>query len=201
METRKYLTCLWPGLNELWWRGRLSALPSAIGFALLLNGLLILRYHYPYWLSPFLVRSAGWIAFVSWLVWTVRSFRELPELLTPRQVSDEPDRFDDAHSAYLRGEWKNAESLLLGILAIEPRDPPALLLLSGVYRQTRRVESAAALVGELRRLEVGTDWIVEIDAELRRIARDSERGSEDDNDKQTTAGSIHPGPAADLTAA
>ncbi|MEO1528232.1 MAG: hypothetical protein AAFX06_22655 [Planctomycetota bacterium] len=196
METRKYLTCLWPGLSELWWRGRLSALPSAIGFALLLNGLIILRYHYPYWISPFLVRSAGWITFAAWLVWTIRGFRELPEILTPRDVSEEPDRFVEAHTAYLRGQWQVAETLLLGILSIEPRDPPALLLLSGVYRHTRRVGSAAALIRELQRLDVATAWELELQAEQRRIERDLEQESEGDGSETTEIRT-----AADLTAA
>ena len=30
MEARYYVTCLWPGLAELWWRGRLSGLPAAV---------------------------------------------------------------------------------------------------------------------------------------------------------------------------
>ena len=34
MEAKYYATCLWPGLPELWWRGRLNALTSAIGFGL-----------------------------------------------------------------------------------------------------------------------------------------------------------------------
>ena len=93
MEARYYLTCLWPGLAELWWRGRLSAVPTAFAFALALNLLLVTRYLYPEWLSPGLVSMAFWVGVVLWALSVVRSVRELPLMIAPRRVSDEPDRF------------------------------------------------------------------------------------------------------------
>lgn len=175
MDHRTYLTCLWPGLSELWWRGRLSALPLAIGFAIGLNSLLVLRFLLPTWLNPVLVRVAWWIGLAVWIYWTVKSVRELPSLLDPRSAEDQPDRFSEAHAAYLRGQWEQAESLLIGMLSIEPRDPPALLLLSGVYRHTARLEHAVSLLQEIRRLEVADPWQIEIDAEASRLQRQLER--------------------------
>ena len=172
MDIRNYLTCLWPGLSELWWRGRLSALPLAVGFAIGLNSLLALKFFFPDWLNPLLVRSAWWVGIAAWGYWTVRSVRELPALLEPRAVSQHPDRFGEAQTAYLRGQWDTAEPLLLGVLAVEPRDPPALLLLSGVYRHTGRLENASSLLQELRRLEIADRWHLEIDAEEARLSRD-----------------------------
>ncbi|MGB7342910.1 MAG: hypothetical protein WBD20_01745 [Pirellulaceae bacterium] len=174
LQPRHYLTCLWPGMTELWWRGRLSGLPAAILFAVALNLLLIMRFLYPEWLSGILVRMACWIGVAVWAFYVIRSFRELPELLTPRQVSEEPDRFSDAQHAYLMSEWETAEKCLMKVLAIEPRDPPALLLLSGVYRHTQRAESAKLVVTELSRMEIGDTWALEIEAESRRIERDLE---------------------------
>lgn len=201
MEIRNYLTCFWPGLSELWWRGRLSALPLAIGFAIGLNSLLVLKYLYPTWLDPILVRSAWWIGVVVWICWTIKSIRELPALLRPRDVAAQPDRFVEAQAAYLRGEWKAAEPLLLGILAIEPRDPPALLLLSGLYRHTDRLQNAAVLVGEIRRMEAADGWQIEIDAEAARVTRDQQTAEENEQppDLESNAGNDHD--AADLTAA
>lgn len=219
MDNRNYLTCLWPGLPELWWRGRLSALPLAVGFAIGLNALLLLRFIYPYWLDPFLVRAACWLGLIGWAVWTIKSFKELPALLAPRAVTEEPDRFAEAQIEYLRARWDQAESLLLGILSIEPRDPPALLLLSGVYRHTQRVDSASLLMEELRRLEISDTWQIEIDAELSRIQRALEsknhpKGSElagadgtsdepsDRPSRESSPGSSENNPlAADMTAA
>lgn len=180
MDTRIYLTCLWPGLSELWWRGRLSALPVAIGFAVGLNSLLILKYLYPTWLDPLLVRSAWWVGIAVWICWSVKSVRELPALINPRAVTEQPDRFVEAQAAYLRGDWAATEPLLLGVLSIEPRDPPALLMLSGVYRHTGRFQNAAALIAEMRRLEIADRWLIEIEAESARIDRDSASGDDDD---------------------
>lgn len=196
MPARYYLTCLWPGLSELWWRGRLSGLSSAITFAVVLNTLLILRFIYPQWLAGFLVSLATWIAIAAWIFFIQRNIRELPELLAPRSVSEEPDRFAEASQAYLRGQWSDAEPLLLGMLAIEPRDPPSLLLLSGVYRHTDRLESARLLMDELCRLEIADGWTLEIDAEVSRIERDFGENLEGETEPEAVDDD-----AADLTAA
>ena len=179
IEAQHYITCLWPGLSELWWRGRLSALPVAIVFAFALNLLLVMRFLYPEWLSGILISMACWIGVGAWAFYVMRSVKSLPELLRPREVSEKPDRFSEAQLAYLNADWKTAERDLLGVLAIEPRDPPALLLLSGVYRHTDRADSAKLVMSELGKLEIGEQWSVEIEAEMRRI----DRSLEDQNDE------------------
>ena len=184
MEARYYLTCLWPGLAELWWRGRLSAIPTTMAFALALNLLLVTRYLYPEWLSSGLVTMAFWVGIVAWGFCVVRSVRELPLLIAPRRVSDAPDRFPDAHAAYLRGAWREAEESLTEVLAIEPRDPPALLLLAGIYRQTDRLDAAELLLTEVRRLEVADHWWLEVDAETQRWRRAKQRSDEQIAEKE-----------------
>lgn len=188
MHFSNYLTCLWPGLSELWWRGRLSALPLAIGFALAFNALLVMRYLYPTWVDPWLIGSAWWIGTAMWGVWTIKSMRALPELLQPRDVSQQPDRFPEAQQAFLSEQWELAEQCLLTVLEIEPRDPPALLLLSGVYRHTERAEYAAALMQELQRLEVAADWEIEIQAEAERVQRWLELQAEQTDRNQLSDG-------------
>lgn len=172
VDQKLYLSCLWPGLPELWWRGRLSALPTAITFAVAVNFLLVARFVYPEWLANGLVRTAGWSGVLIWLVCVVRASRAMPELLNPRQVSEIPDRFVDAHQSFLRGDWAEAESLLTDCLLVENRDPPALLLLSAVYRHTARLEAAQRLLDETRLLEVADRWWLEIDCEQKRLDRD-----------------------------
>ncbi len=194
MEARYYLSCLWPGLPELWWRGRLSAIPTAVAFTAAVNLLLVTRYLYPDWMSGGLVSMAFWVGAVVWGFYVVRSVRELPQLIAPRSVSDAPDVFPDAHSAYLRGEWEAAEDLLTDVLAIEPRDPPALLLLTACYRQQDRLEAAELLLEEIGRLEVADRWWLEVEAEARRIDR-AQKGKEEEKDSP----SEEPADAADLT--
>lgn len=210
MEARYYLSCLWPGLPELWWRGRLAAAPAAVAFALAVNLLLITRYLYPQWISSGLVTVALWVGLPLWAFSVVRSVRELPTLIAPRMVSDEPDRFPEAHAAYLRAEWAEAESLLTAVLAIEPRDPPALLLLTGVYRHTDRLEAAELLLHEIKRLEAADPWTLELHAEQRRLDRalaNAEESSRRDTpasesapvDGQSSAAESSAAAAADLT--
>jgi hypothetical protein len=187
MESRYYLTCLWPGLAELWWRGRLSGLPAAVATALALNLYLVARYLYPQWIAGGLVSIGFWVGLPVWIFYVVRNIRELPGLLAPRTVCEQPDRFPEARTAYLRGDWAEAEGLLTDVIAIEPRDPPALLLLTGVYRHTGRSEAASLLLREIRRLEIADHWWLEVEAETRRLDRAIEQlasaGESEENDR------------------
>ncbi|WP_436714697.1 hypothetical protein U8335_17240 [Roseiconus lacunae] len=184
MGVQHYLSCLWPGLSELWWRGRLSALPAAIAFGVGLNSYLVLRFLFPTWLDPVLVRSGFWVGFVMWGYWSIKSLRELPVLIAPRDVAETPDTFPEAQTAYLRRDWEQAETLLLEALRVEPRDPPALLLLSSVYRELGRPQHSLALLAEISRLEVGDHWHIELEAERGRAERLAEEQSEQNIDER-----------------
>lgn len=194
MELRNYLTCFWPGLSELWWRGRLSALPAAVAFGVGLNAYLVLNYLFPTWLDPVLVRSAFWVGLIVWIYWTIKSIRELPGMIAPREASQAPDHFPQAQAAYLQRDWEQAETLLLEVLRVEPRDPPALLLLSSVYRELDRPEHSLALLGEISRLEVGDRWHIELEAEQTRTERLIEEHDLPDEDESNED-------AAEMTAA
>lgn len=172
MDNKLYLTCLWPGLPELWWRGRLTALPTALAFGLALNGLLVARFIYPEWLTYSLVRVGGWVGVIAWFYCTIKNMRELPGLIQPRKASKKPDRFGDAHLAFLKSDWARAEVLLKDCLSIEERDPPALLLLAAVYRHTARLEFCRVCIDKLRTTEVADRWWLEVDAEEKRLLRD-----------------------------
>ncbi|QEG43519.1 tetratricopeptide repeat protein [Roseimaritima ulvae] len=168
---KHYLTCLWPGLPEMWFRGQLAALPAALTFAFAVNFLLVARFIYPEWLAPLLVRLACWAAVGVWIYCVTKSLQRLPEVVSPRSASDQPDRFAEAHIQYLRGHWVEAEALLSDCLEIESRDPPALLLLAGVYRHTNRLAAAANLLDQLERLERGDFWWLELQDERKRLKR------------------------------
>ncbi len=191
IQPKHYLTCLWPGMAELWWRGRISALPAAIAFAAIVNALLVAKFIYSDWLSGGLVMLACWVAAAAWLVLTIRSIRELPLLLTPRQASDQPDPFPEAQGAFLRADYVEAEKLLNETLSIEPRDPPALLLLSAIYRHTGRLHASQLLLAEVRKLEVADHWELEFAGEQSRLQRDIQArqdGHDDDEDEDEADG-------------
>ena len=210
METKHYVSALWPGLAELWWRGRLSALPAALGFAIALNLWLVLRFIFPAWVPVGLVSMAFWVGAATWVFFVIRTLRELPALITPRQASEEPDRFSEAHVAFLSGDWSTAEDLLTDVLAIEPRDPPALLMLTSVYRHTDRLQAAQLLLAEIGRLEAADRWWLEVAAETKRLDRalkalmetetPEESDDQDSGSKSTAKEKFAVGPiAADLT--
>jgi hypothetical protein len=200
MSMKYYITCLWPGLAELWWRGRLSAIPTALAFAAALNLMLVMQFLYSEWLDSSLVKLGCWVGVAVWLFFVTRAIRELPDLIAPRTVSDEPDRFPEARDACLRSDWSEAEGLLSDVLAIEPRDPPALLLLCSVYRSTGRLEAATQLIEEIRRLEVADTWWLEIAAEERRIERMKEADQESDaNTDSATETNEGKSKSADMT--
>ena len=172
LDNKFYLYCLWPGLPELWLRGRLSALPTAIAFACGLNFLLVARFMYPEWMTFSYVRIAGWVGVLAWFYCTIKNVRDLPSMIHPRKASKKPDRFADAHIAFLRSDYGRAETLLKECLDIEERDPPALLLLAAVYRQTARFEESRGCIELLRVTEAADRWWLEVDAEEKRFLRD-----------------------------
>lgn len=153
----------------------MSALPAAVAFALAVNLMLVTRYIYPQWMSGALVSMSFWVGVLVWGLLVVRNIRELPQIVSPRTVSEEPDRYPEAHLAYLKADYKTAERLLNEVLAIESRDPPSLLLLCSIYRHTDRFESAELLLQEASRLEVCDGWRLEIHAEAKRLQAAIER--------------------------
>lgn len=175
MPRHYYLTCLWPGLPELWFRGQLASLPIAVAFAAALNAVLVTRYIYPGILPTAISSMAFWIGGALWIVCGLHAMRELPMLVCPREVSQRPDRFEEAHAAYLAGEYEMAEEAIGEVLAIEARDPPALLLLVGIYRHTDRLESATILLEEICRTEAADRWFLEVSLEQKRLDRQIEQ--------------------------
>ena len=162
---------MWPGLPELWFRGRTTGLPAAICFAAALNGLLIARFIYPQWLEPLLVRSVFWGFVIIWFCAFLRAVRTMPRLLAPRHVAGVTDCYDAARNEYLKGRWFEAEALLAQCLEVDPRDALPMLLLASVYRKTDRLAAAAQTLDALAMLETGDGWWLERDAEERRLQR------------------------------
>ena len=137
-----------------------------------LNFLLIARFIYPEWMAFSYVRIAGWVGVLAWFYCTIKNVRDLPGMIHPRKASKKPDQFVNAHIAFLRSDFVRAEALLKDCLAVEERDPPALLLLAAVYRQTARFEEARGCLEILRMTEAADRWWLEVDAEEKRFLRD-----------------------------
>jgi hypothetical protein len=191
MDPTRYFVCLWPGLPELWYRGRWSALFPAICFAIVINFLVVARFIYPEWLVPALSKLACWVGLAVWAVLIVRAVGRLPGLLHPRSISEQPDRYGEAREQYLRGELGQTEALLAGCLEVDHRDSPALLMLAGVYRQTGRWEAAENTLRTLDRLETADGWWLERAAELKKLERAKKQESKPEAEISESEGVIN----------
>jgi len=163
------MTFLWPGLPQLWVDGTWSGLALAVGFGILVD----------VWLLTTLVwvelveRSwvpVGWIGLgLVWLssacfsMWLRRS--EPAEVA--RQSAE--DLFRAALAEYLKGNWFEAEKILVSLLAEHPRDVEARLMLATLLRHTRRYREANDELSRLELIEASRTWTVEIASERQRL--------------------------------
>lgn len=165
-----WITCLWPGLPRLWWRGEWRALLGAVAFAAVLNlgllSVLVWRASLPDWLLV-----AGWAALgLIWLVCAWHGWSLLPELRGLAASPDQEDLFVRAQQEYLNRHWIEAEELLARLLACRDQDAEARLLLATLYRHTGRLEEADECLARLERMDGGQRWCVELARERQLLA-------------------------------
>jgi hypothetical protein len=158
-------TYLWPGLPQLWYEGAWSALALAIGFGLLLNLLLAVTFVWIELLTPPLL-TVGWLALgVLWLLSVIGARGAVQRTMEPAQDEAGQDLFRSAQSEYLRGNWFQAEAILLRLLERDPRDAEARLLLATLLRHTKRFKEAREQLACLARFESAERWTEEIERE------------------------------------
>ncbi|MCH1497249.1 MAG: hypothetical protein L7U72_18650, partial [Rubripirellula sp.] len=85
MSGKMYATCVWPGLTDLWWRGRLSALPYALAFGFVLNLYLVAQFVYPEWLPKSVNQLIFWVGLPIWLLFIFRDIKLLPSTVDDEQ--------------------------------------------------------------------------------------------------------------------
>jgi hypothetical protein len=161
MGLAPWITCLWPGLPRLWFRGQAVGLFTAAFCAIWLNATLVDAFLSPVLANPS-VRMANWVVLsVFWLVSFRRGARRLSQFCRgDAQYNDE--LFARAQAEYLRGQWFEAESLLLRLVREEPSDVEGRLLLATLYRHTRRPDLARAQLDRIERMPEGARWHWEV---------------------------------------
>jgi hypothetical protein len=166
MPTAPWITCFWPGLSRLWFRGQWRGLVSATIFAGFVNYLLLTSFLWPELVSP-TIRSAMWFLAVGvWVASAWGSFRHLPQLLKSGGVIECDTLFQQAQSEYLKGHWYEAETLLAQRLQVDGRDVDSRLMLATLYRHTGRYDQAKSALATLQRMESAEKWEFEINQEL-----------------------------------
>ncbi|MBX3423625.1 MAG: hypothetical protein KF752_18875 [Pirellulaceae bacterium] len=163
------LVCCWPGLAKLWYRGDTRSLCWAILYSWTCCWLLLATFIWPQWVSSWGIVVLWAVMGVVWLVSLVISHFGLPRLIgLPDHKAGQ--LFQQAQVAYLRGQWFDAEALLLDVLSQFPRDAEALLLLVNVLRQSQRWSAALRRLDQLQLLETAAPWRFEIERERQLIA-------------------------------
>jgi hypothetical protein len=182
MRALRLATCLWPGLPQLWIAGSYSGLALAIGFALLVDLVLVSTLAWTELLSETLAIAAwgGVIAF--WLVSAWISLRWLLQGPATAKNADE-DLFREAQANYLQANWFDVEVTLGRLLERQPRDVEARLLLTTLYRHTGRFDEAEAQLRVLEKLDGAVKWQMEIRQERALVADAREEPSEKTGDQ------------------
>ena len=187
IRQRRIALCMWPGLPQLWWRGSPWALGVAVGFAVLLNFVIVASFAWTEWVQPQAV-TAGWIVLATtWVAGVVFSWRrgdhrKVDDQQTDRSLKDntnarnrEADElFRQARDHYLRGNWYEAEETLVGLLERSPNDVDARLMLATLMRHTERYDDARGQLKQLQRLEAAGKWQLEIRREWEYLAREQQ---------------------------
>lgn len=165
-----HLVCCWPGLAAAWCRGNPRSLVAALLFSWSICLLLLATFVWPEWLGIWLVRAAWVVAAATWLGTTIFNHLGFSRLMG-RPDNQSQSSFESAQQEYLRGNWFEAEALLLDLLEKFPRDAEALLLLVGVLRHTQRWQPALRRLDLLESLDTSGPWRFEIRRERQIVER------------------------------
>lgn len=175
------ILCGWPGLARLWTKGHWPSLWIAIGFSLLVNLALISTFVWPQLLGESFPIVAWPLILVVWIAAGTVSYRSLPELLSVGSAPDEvdPSRNDTlfirAQAEYLKGNWTEAQRLLVQQLEENSRDVQSRLLLATLFRHTRQIKLAHEQLTEIRKFDQSVHWDFEIQREQQLIEQIEEQ--------------------------
>ncbi len=156
--------CFWPGLLRLWLYGEFSSLMLATGFSILLNLALLSTFVWPQWLGFHFPIVAWSILIVVWVgSWWISS----RTVLSPIDAQPAPDERADAlfiaaQTEYLRGNWHEAEALIVRQLRSRPKDIEARLLLVSMHLQNDHFDDARSEVETIEKFDASNRWRFEL---------------------------------------
>ena len=168
MVRMPWTTYLWPGLPQLWYGGLWSGLALAVGFAALLDGLLVASFVWVELLSPQHLRLA-WLATLGLWMSVAAASAWYGRGRAGRRADAAEAMFRTALSEYLKQNWFEAERILGQLLHHDPRDVEARLMLGTLLRHTDRCEEALGHLAHLELLNDAARWGREIAGEKRLI--------------------------------
>ena len=163
--------CFWPGLAAAWHRGAAHGLAISVGFSWIICILMLATFVWPQWLASWLLLSLWLVCMSVWLIESIRCYFCFGRTIAGAGMVDVTQEFTAAQSEYLKGNWFEAEAILLGILQVNASDVAANLLLISVLRHTRRWRPAGRRLEQLSLLDAAALWSFEIANEKRFIER------------------------------
>ena len=164
MRWGSLLLCSWPGLPGLWCKGHWSSLVAAIGFSILLNIALISSFLWKWSLGEVFPLIAWPTICLVWAATALVSYNRLTDLvavpITQKVATPErPDTlFIQAQHEYLKGHWKEAQTLLKRQIEKHPRDIESRLLLATLFRHSRKLDQSIHQLKEIKRFDEGLEW-------------------------------------------
>jgi hypothetical protein len=160
-------------------------LALAVGFAALLNSVLLTTFVWTEWVGS-TGKLASWVLVGTvWLAALVVSRRSIARQHAERQRVGEPessaaeDLFPKAVNEYLQGNWFKTEAICQTLIQNNPRDLDAQLMLATLLRRCRRFDEAARRLDQVQRLEGAEGWEREIAQERARLA-EAKKGEQAD---------------------
>ena len=167
MRAGTFAICLWPGLPQLWLRGKWSGLGLALGFAFMLDLLLLATFLTPP-LIPIWGTALAWILLsVAWGRCSLSAYRQQTSEIPPAEEALR-GLFIRAQGEYLRGNWAEAESQIRQLLGLSETDVDAQMLLASILRRTGRLREARECLRRLEKMDGGPEkWRWEIAQEYR----------------------------------
>jgi tetratricopeptide (TPR) repeat protein len=161
----------WPGAVRLWDGGWPHGLLLAAVFSILLNATLIVSWLWPA-LVPEHIKLVFWgITAVFWTVGWIDSRRIRLLIDLTRRQDPQLDLFLSARGEYLKRNWTAAEQILTRLLAANPDDVEARLMLATLLRHGRRWDEAKEQLRRLQRWNRAASWNLEIRREWEQLAR------------------------------
>jgi hypothetical protein len=158
----RWITVLWPGLPLTWLRGDGSALCLAIGFSAILNLAIVATWGWVELLTPAMLTATWSVVVLFWLVSLVVATLQMPSILRISRPDAAGDLFGAAQGEYLKGNWFEAESILNQLLARNPSDAEAQLLLVSLLRRIGQHAEACERLRHLATLEGAARWQAEM---------------------------------------
>ena len=176
---------LWPALPQIWRRGSWNDLARAVAFGVLLNSTLLASV---IWVElwPEVWRRVAWAAVGA--VWVVSALYSVywEHRWGHPAGEDGGEAFGQAVDEYLQGNWFEAERLLRRLLAGNPRDHDARLMLATLLRHSGCYPTAREELDCLSRYDGAEKWALEI-ARERELLDETEAASAVDDVSQDAA--------------